>query len=309
MVQSISVVIPARNASATLGRAIDSVLAQTLPAREIIVVDDGSTDASAATAGAYASVSVIGLRDGRGAAAARNAGVRVAQGEWVAFLDADDEWLPDKLRKQAALIEPEPGQSMIFCASEEFGPDGVSWGDTFRGRPIHCEAESWKALLKTNFVATPTVIAPRALLIQLGGFDEKLPLGEDQDMWIRLALSGRLAYVPECLVRVHVQPKSLSAFRPGDQSQYMLPMIEAHLHTLRFRLTKTEAREIRGERLNNAGRIAFAHGDFLRGAAFVLQAVLIGYRPLSGLAEIAKAPVAALLRWALHPTPRRQIAS
>ncbi len=307
MVQSISVVIPARNASATLGRAIESVLAQTFPPHEIIVVDDGSSDDSATIARAYPSVEVITLRDGRGAAAARNAGVRAAQGEWIAFLDADDEWLPEKLGKQAARIEP--GQSMIFCASEEFGPDGTSLGDTFRGRAVCFTADAWKALLKTNFVATPTVMVPRALLLQLGGFDEKLPLGEDQDMWIRLALSGRLAYVPERLVRVHVQPKSLSAFRPDDQSCYTLPMIEAHLQALRFRLTKTEAREIRGERLNNAGRIAFVHGDFARGAAFLLRAVLIGYRPLSGLAELAKAPIAALVRWAVHAMPRRLIAS
>jgi glycosyltransferase involved in cell wall biosynthesis len=307
MVQSISVVIPARNASATLERAIESVLAQTYSPHEIIVVDDGSSDASAAIARAYPSVAVITLRDGRGAAAARNAGIRAAQGEWVAFLDADDEWLPEKLGKQAARIEP--GQSMIFCASEEFGPDGRSLGDTFRGRAVCCTADAWKVLLKTNFVATPTVMAPRALLLQLGGFDEKLPLGEDQDMWIRLALSGRLAYAPERLVRVHVQPKSLSAFRPDDQSQYMLPMIEAHLQALRFKLSKTEAREIRGERLNNAGRIAFVHGDFARGAAFLLRAVLIGYRPLSGLAELAKAPIAALVRWAVHAMPRRLIAS
>jgi glycosyltransferase involved in cell wall biosynthesis len=309
LVQSISVVIPARNASTTLGRAIDSVLAQTLPAHEIIVVDDGSTDGSAATAGACTAVKLIALSEARGAAAARNAGVRAAQGEWIAFLDADDEWLPEKLSRQAARIEAEPGQSMIFCASEEFGPDGTSLGDTFRGRSICCSADAWKALLKSNFVATPTVMAPRALLLQLGGFSEKLPLGEDQDMWVRLALSGRLAYVPERLVRVHVQPKSLSAFRPGDQSGYTLPMIEAHLQALRFKLTKAEAREIRGERLNNAGRIAFVHGRFAQGAGFLLRAVLIGYRPLSGLAEIAKAPVAALVRWAFHAVPRRLIAS
>lgn len=304
MVQSISVVIPAHNASATLGRAIDSVLMQTLPADEIIVVDDGSTDGSSGVAGGYAKVKLVRLPKQRGAAAARNAGIQAARGQWIAFLDADDEWLPEKLASQAALLDP--GRSMVFCASEEFGPDGASLGDTFRGRPISCTVDAWKALLKTNFVATPTVMAPRALLHQLGGFDEKLPLGEDQDMWIKLALSGQLAYVPKPLARVYVRAKSLSAFRPDDQSRYTLPMIEAHLHALRFRLTKAEVREIRGERLANAGRIAFVHGDFSRGAAFLLRAVLIGYRPLSGLAEIARAPIAALVRWAV---PRRLIAS
>lgn len=305
---SVSVVIPVRNAAETLARAVESVLGQTYACREIIIVDDASTDGSAAVARRYGAVVPISLHERVGAAGARNAGIQAAHGEWIAFLDADDEWLPEKLERQVSVIDRELRQSLIFCASEEFTADGRSLGDTFRGRPVDCSAGAWKTLLKTNFVATPTVMAPRELLLRLGGFDERLPIAEDQDMWIRLAMAGRLTYVAESLVKVHVRPESLSSFRSSDQSQYLLPMIERHLRASQGRLRRSEARAIIGERLNNAGRIALAHDDFMRGAAFLLHAGLMGYRPLSGLAAVAKAPITTLLRRLRRSMPRRQTA-
>ena len=295
----VSVVIPARNAAGTLKAAIDSVMAQTLGASEIIVVNDAGTDETASVAGAFEGLVLIDLETQRGAAAARNAGVAAAASPWIAFLDADDEWLPEKLERQFALIAREPDASLVFCASREFAADGSPLGDTFRDGTVTTGPEAWKALLKTNFVATPTVVAPRALLLGVGGFDESLPIGEDQDMWIRLALAGRLAYVPEPLARVHVRLRSLSAFRPTDQSRYLLPMIERHLRNLEDRLTAAERRDILGERISNAGRIAFANGDFVGGATFMLRAVLLGYRPLASFVTLAKAPLAAIAKRAL----------
>lgn len=304
---SVCVVIPAHNAAETLARAIHSVLAQSLPASEIVVVDDASTDATAEVARAFAEkgVRLVSLHARRGAAGARNAGIAAAASAWIAFLDADDEWRPAKLERQMALIGREPDASLVFCASEEFAPDGTALGDTFRGGRVSTGEDAWKALLKTNFVATPTVAAPRALLL-LCGFDESLAVGEDQDMWIRLALSGKLAYLPECLVRVHVRPRSLSSYRGTDQSRHLLPMIERHLRQLGGRLTGAEARAILGERLSNASRIAFAQGDIGRGVLFALRAAARGHRPLGAIALIARAPVAAFFRRA--GAPRRQTA-
>ncbi len=296
MVHSISVVIPAHNAATTLGRAIESVLMQTRHVQEIIVVDDGSTDGTADIARRYSGVKVLSTPLRSGASVARNTGIRAAQSDWVAFLDADDEWLTDKIRLQTVAIGHDANQSMIFCASEEFASDGRSLGDTFRDHSVNSSENAWKALLKQNFVATPTVMAPRSLLLHLGGFDERLPVGEDQDLWIRLALSGTLAYVPERLVRVHVRPQSLSAFRPLDQSQHVLPMIEGHVRRLRHRLTSEEVRGILGERLRNAGRIALVHGRFVQGMLFFLRSVLTGYRPIAGLVEAVKATIAALFQ-------------
>jgi GT2 family glycosyltransferase len=304
----VSVVVPAHDAADTLEAALGSVLAQTAKPTELIVVDDASRDATAAMARSIEGVSVVSLDRRRGAGAARNAGIAAASSPWIAFLDADDEWLPQKLERQFALAAKNPDASLVFCASDEFSPDGTPLGDTFRGGAVTTGQDAWKALLKTNFVATPTVMAPHAILHGLGGFDETLTVGEDQDMWIRLALAGSLAYVPQSLVRVHVRAQSLSAFRPTDQSLYLLPMIERHLRQQEQRLTAYERRAILGERLSNAGRISFAHSDFLHGARFMLRAALLGYRPLASFATVAKAPLASVMKRALQTGPRRQTA-
>lgn len=276
---TVSVVVPARNAAATLKRALESVAAQTWPADEIIVVDDASNDATAVVALSCPNVRLVRLCEHRGAAAARNAAIAAAKGAWMAFLDADDVWRPEKLERQLVRIRDDV--SLISCGSEEFAPDGRSLGDTFRGRPATDGTGAWKALLRRNFIATPTVLAPRALLARLGGFDEDLAVGEDQDMWIRLALKGTLVFVPETLVEIHLQPASLSRYRAGDQGRHVLPMVRRHVEALRHRLSRREARAILAERYANAGHIALANGDALRAGAFLSRALIAGYRPSS----------------------------
>ncbi len=293
---SISVVIPARNAESTIARAINSVLVQASAPEEILVVDDASTDGTILAARRCGPVRIVALGRHAGAAAARNAGVRAAEGAWVAFLDADDEWQPEKLEKQRQRIELHSDQSVIFCSSEEFSADGTSLGDSMRDASVDCSGLAWKSLLKRNFIATPTVMVPRDLFMQLGGFDQSLAVAEDQDMWIRLALAGRLTHVAETLVRVNVHPGSLSAYRPGDQARYVIPMIERHLVRLAGRLTPEEAREIIGERLANAALIALANGDPANGMAFMLRALRSGHRPTGGAGKMIKFPLMALAR-------------
>jgi GT2 family glycosyltransferase len=295
---SISVVIPAWNAEETLARALESVLTQTRPSDEIIVVDDASTDGTVRLAKSYAGqgVSVLSLRERRGAAAARNLGIRGATGRWIAFLDADDEWLPAKLEKQAAAISANPEAPLVFCASEEFSSDGQSLGDTFRGWPVTVGSEAWKALLACNFMATPTVVARRALLLQLGGFDESLKVAEDQDMWIRLTLAGSPVYVPESLARVHVQRDSLSSWNLADQHAHTLPMIKRHLDSLRSTLPRSDARVIMGARLNKIGVAACAQGDLAQGLAMILRSALLGYQPLRSLGMLPKVTLGASLQ-------------
>ena len=152
---SISVVIPAWNAEETLARALESVLAQTRPPDEIIVVDDASTDGTVRLAKSYADqgVSFLSLRERRGAAAARNTGIRGAKGRWIAFLDADDEWLPTKLEKQAAAISANPKHRSSFVPRRNSRPTGSRWVIPFAaglsplaarlGRPFW-PATSWR---------------------------------------------------------------------------------------------------------------------------------------------------------------------
>lgn len=206
----VSVVIPAWNSASTLARAIDSVLAQTWARREIIVVDDGSSDASLALLAGYgAQLRVVSQANG-GPASARNRGLREARGQYVAFLDADDHWLAEKLECQAALLEAHP--EIGFCSTATVVVD-------MRGQPVRdwpCRAGA-APLLETLFMhsaavsgSTSGVLARRELLLAAGGFDETLRGFEDPDLWIRLAARMAYACIPQALTVVVRTPNSVS---------------------------------------------------------------------------------------------------
>jgi glycosyltransferase involved in cell wall biosynthesis len=297
----VSVVIPAYNSTATLERALHSVFAQTVAPFETLVVDDCSTDGTPALAEKYADkgVRLVALRRRSGAAGARNAGIHAAQGELIAFLDSDDEWLPQKLEKQLDVIMGDDRLALVSCASNLISPDGKDLGDLYGGHPPLVGPDVWKSLLVSNFIATPTVLARRAQLISLGCFDPRLKIGEDQDMWIRLALAGHVGFVTDSLVRVYGRQSSLSAWDLEEQLQYTLPMIERHVRALSGRLTAAETRTIRRERIGRLGRVAYGKGQRLRGARMVLEAVLLGYRPLESLYYLVNAsgPATWLKGW------------
>jgi glycosyltransferase involved in cell wall biosynthesis len=294
---SISVVIPAYNSAATLPRAIASARQQTLKPLEIIVVDDHSTDATAAVASSYgAEVRVISLPAQKGAAGARNAGIEAAIGNAIAFQDSDDEWLPAKLQKQIAVLTSSPLITLVACASNLISPDGRDLGDLYHGHAAVTGPDSWRALLAYNFVATPSVLAWRKDLILAGGFDEKLKIGEDQDLWIRLSLRGELGYVPESLVKVHARENSLSA-EHTDPIIYTLPMIQRHVANLQGRLSDKEVRNILGKRFALVGRVAYARGDYRHGLPLIYRSMMLGYQPLGSLYYLASAsPPAAWLK-------------
>lgn len=206
----VSVVIPAWNSAATLGRAIDSVLAQTWPALEIIVVDDGSEDATGAVLAGYGARIRVIRQANAGPSAARNRGIREASGDYLAFLDADDYWLPEKLARQAELLDARPELGFCSTATQVADP---------QGRPLRdwsCHAGA-APLLETLFQhsaavsgSTSGVLARRALVQEAGGFDETLRGFEDPDLWIRLAARAGYACIAEPLTRVVRTPGSVS---------------------------------------------------------------------------------------------------
>lgn len=170
--QSVSAVIPVFNGAKTIGRAIESVLAQTYKMLDIIVVDDGSSDGSAAIAERYP-VTVIRQKNS-GPASARNTGIRVAKSEWIAFLDSDDSWFPNKTEEQLKYIQP--GVSAVF--SEKF--PGTSFA-------------AFEDVWHRNVGGSPTSTIIRTdVLHALGLFDDdRKVLGtEDLDLWLRFTLAG-----------------------------------------------------------------------------------------------------------------------
>ncbi len=248
-----SVIIPAYNAAATLRRALDSVAAQRIDGLDVVVVDDGSADATAEVAAAHAvGARVVRHATNRGSSAAVTSALAAARHDLVAFLDADDEWLPGKLAAQLAVL----GEHIALVATgfAFVGVDGsIRW--TYGEEPAaRAGAGFWKALLEHSMIAKPTVLTRASLIASAGGLDPALTVAEDQDLWIRLALAGPVAYLSQPLVRVHEAPAGLSRRTASPDRDYVLPMVERYLTLLAARLTLHEVRRVRARRYGAAAR-------------------------------------------------------
>jgi len=203
----VSVVIPTWERARSLGRALDSVLSQTNADFEVIVIDDGSTGDAAQRAAmerADPRVRYLKLPVNRGVSAARNAGVAAAIGTYVAFLDDDDEWLPEKLQHQLAVME-RADASVCAVYTARFTVD-VKTGriTTVRSRRVFRPADG-------NTITTSSIMIKRECLTRAGLFDEELEAGEDYDMWIRLGERFRFEYIDIPLLKYYVHPDSISS--------------------------------------------------------------------------------------------------
>jgi glycosyltransferase involved in cell wall biosynthesis len=281
----VTVLIPAYNAAATIRRAVDSVLAQTYRNYEIVVIDDASRDATAEIVGTQYGDQVRLLRLPRnlGESGAMNAGIAVAKGDLIAFLDADDEWLPEKLARQAAALERNPN-AVLACSGCRFVD---ATGSQSRDAGIFAlsvaPSEVWRLLLAQTLIAKPCVTARAKALSAVGPFDTGLAVGADQDMWIRLAATGEVEFVPEILTVVHDTAGSLTKVYADKIDRYVLPMIRRHIEQQRHRLSRREIRAILGVRYATVGRNLYFAGSLVRGANLLLRAALLGHRVAANL--------------------------
>lgn len=200
----VSVVMPAYNAERFIRQAIDSVLNQTYPDVELIVVDDGSTDGTAAVALSYGDRLRYVRQENARQAAARNLGLSLAAGDLIAFLDADDAWLPEKLEKQVALWESRPELGLVGCSTRLIDEQGRALRDcraNLRGGCLR------KILLREYEGAGvgSTALVPRGVFDAVGDFDPALPPCEDSDFLWRVASRYPLNFVdePQVLYRQH----------------------------------------------------------------------------------------------------------
>jgi glycosyltransferase involved in cell wall biosynthesis len=189
----ISVVMPVRDAAATLAAAVDSLVEQTDPAWELVAVDDGSTDASGAMLQAYARrdrrIRVVRTAR-RGLVAALNAGLVVAAGPLVARLDADDVALPQRMARQRAFLAGHPEVGLLGTAAREEDPGGTPVRVV---RPPVDDAALRRALIRANPFVHSSVMLRREVLARAGGYDEGLAVAQDYELWMRLARLTRLA--------------------------------------------------------------------------------------------------------------------
>ena len=197
MDRSVSVIIPTHDRRDVVRRAIDSVLRQTHAPHEVIVVDDGSTDGTGSDLTRDYPEIVVLRQQNRGVSAARNAGIAQASGEWIAFLDSDDEWLPEKLQRQVDLVAGDADAVLCHC-------DEIWIRDGKRVNPGKRHAKSggriFRACLPLCAISPSASLIRRTLFDDVGLFDEGLPACEDYDMWLRVCSRYPVHFVDEALV-------------------------------------------------------------------------------------------------------------
>lgn len=193
----VSVVVPTFNRSALLGRALASVAAQTVPVREVIVVDDGSNDGSETVVERSALAARYFWQPNRGVSAARNVGIREALSSWIAFLDSDDEWRPQKLEKQLEGVSRAP--QFRVCHTEE---TWIRNGQRVNPRRRHRKrgGRMFRACLPLCAISPSSVLIHRSVFEDVGTFDEELPACEDYDLWLRICSRYPVLLIDEPLI-------------------------------------------------------------------------------------------------------------
>jgi glycosyltransferase involved in cell wall biosynthesis len=222
-----------------MGETLDSVFAQTFTQYEVIVINDGSSDTEQLeqVLKRYPSHLRYIKQENQGAAAARNAGLRAARGELIAFLDADDTWVPTFLEKQLELIN-RTGADLVFSDALMFGDSPLADRTFMEVEPPRGEVTAENLLAVKVTVLTSTVLARKTPIIDVGLFDESLRRGQDFDLWLRLAKAGaRFAYHREVLAHHRIVESGLSG---GTISQLQRTLTVLEAVKARMELTESE---------------------------------------------------------------------
>lgn len=208
---TVSVIIPTYNRANLVGKAIKSVLSQTYQDFEIIVIDDGSTDNTEEVIRSFKDKKVKYIKKykkNKGISVARNIGIKMARGKYIALLDSDDEWLPEKLDKQSKVLQSESPEVGVVCS--------WSYNIDEKGNYIskRCLPKKggyiYEDLLSTNPISVPTVLIRKECFNRVGLFDDLLNAQEDWDMWIRIAKYYRFALIKVPLVKYRLHSNQIS---------------------------------------------------------------------------------------------------
>ncbi|WP_417267480.1 glycosyltransferase family 2 protein [Celeribacter baekdonensis] len=233
MQPDITCIIPAWNEEALIADAIESVLAQSHPVDELIVVDDGSTDRTADIASSYAKVRLI-RQANAGLAGARNAGLYAAQGNYIAFLDADDLWKPEKLALQVPVFAQDPAPDLCLCHVEHIDIRPVTEGRAELNLP--------KGPVPGGLMAT--LLAPKAVFERVGAFDTSLRASPDHDWFMRARAAGITEQIrPETLVTRRIHGTNMSLQFDQDKRRSAMALLERALRDRRAKGEQGQAVE------------------------------------------------------------------
>lgn len=219
----VSVVIPAYNAMGYLPETLESVLKQTFTDYEVLIINDGSSDNIVEWASTLKDprVRVISQHN-QGVSVARNTGIAQAQGEYIAFLDADDLWEPTKLEKQVNCLEDNPTVGLVYAWTAVINPEGKLTGTVFS---YEAEGNVWETILVHDIVCNGScAVVRRSCFEKTGGFDPNLSGAADFDMWTRIAAHYPFAVVKEPLVHYRKAPNTMSKNRQKMMQDFRLTL-------------------------------------------------------------------------------------
>ncbi|MCG3178399.1 MAG: hypothetical protein BIFFINMI_00726 [Phycisphaerae bacterium] len=275
---AVSVIVPAYNAADVVGQALQSVREQTFTDYEVVVVDDGSSDATWEVlekwAGQWDRLRVF-RAEHAGLAAARNRAVREMRGQWIALLDADDLWLPDKLARCMAFLADHPDLSIVYTPMDPVTADGHPMAG--HSKPCHA-GQLTRRLFESIFVHDPAVVFHRRVIDAVGGFDESLPVCVGHEFWLRVSTQFEFGLIDEPLALRRWTDASLTRRNRSRGMAIKARMLE------RFYFEKGGARLLdRREAIGRIARVYYSAGKILtregsprRGMEHIGRA--IGYR-------------------------------
>jgi glycosyltransferase involved in cell wall biosynthesis len=263
----VSIVLPTYNRAHLLRRAIQSILNQTYQNFEIIVVDDCSSDNTEEVVKSFCDerIRYVRNKEHKGAPFSRNIGIRIACGEYIAFQDSDDEWLPKKLEKQMDVFKNSSRElGVVYTSFWRIGE-----GRRFRVPPSNFklnEVDIHEILLETNFIGMPTAVVRKECFEKVGLFDETLPRLQEWDLWIRISRYYHFKHIDEPLVICYLQPDSISR------------NINAHIQALKHILNKyfeemSKKPKILGKHYYEIGTLLCLNGNIQEGKSYFFKAV------------------------------------
>jgi glycosyltransferase involved in cell wall biosynthesis len=225
----VSVIIPVYDGSEHLAECLESVLNQTWHDYEVIVVDDGSTDSSLSICQRYPGVRII-QQENRGQSAARNRGVREAKGEYIAFLDQDDRWYPERLATQIPILKRNDKYGMVYSNVDRIDEKGNMVERNFLdGVSLQPKRTIMDCLAADMFILPGSVLIRKSIFDELGGFDERLSGYEDDDLFLRTFQRSRIFYIRDALIQWRIYPTSYSYTDRMERSRriYIKKLMEA----------------------------------------------------------------------------------
>ena len=275
----VSVITPVYNGARTIARAIDSVLAQSFSDFEIIIADDGSIDGTAQIVEGYGERITLLREKHAQQAAARNLAVKASHGEYLAFLDADDSWLPDKLARCVEALDRNSGCVMVYSNMIAIGSDGADLAIEMIPAPV-ARAPSMHDLLTGLWPIVPsTVVIRREAFDRAGGFSTAVAGCEDIYFWLFAREQGEFRYLPEKLVRFAYDsyPELLRVLRRDLEggTQNFIPLIRKRYGADAESLARYYRRH-KVSLLSRAGLLALVHGDTHEARQCFLRAIKWG---------------------------------